>query len=145
MRKKEIMLIVVLLALGGFYVHFFTHWFEKREISINASLRPNRRTKPPSIMVAFTLNGDYKLTGLKVVPLDGNKFNPLAVPVWNLSSDSNSVATRAFRYGQPIRGMKSVLKDVHPDPLAAGTEYRMILSTRDASGYKDFKMPDLGQ
>jgi hypothetical protein len=143
MRKKEIIWIGVLLVLGGLYVHYFTHWFEKREIGIAASLRPNRRANPPDFMVAFTLNDDYKLTKLKVIPMDGDKFNPMATPVWNLESDSNSVPTRAFRYGQPIRGMKPVLKGVHPDALTPGVVYRLLLSAGNVSGHKDFKMQSM--
>jgi hypothetical protein len=144
MRKKEIIWIGVLLVLSGIYIHFFTHWFEKPGIAITASIRPNRRVKPPVPIVVFSLNNDYKLTSLKVVPLEGNKFNPLAAPVWNLASDSNSVPTRAFRYGQPIRGMKPALKGVHPDPLMPGVVYRLILSTSETTAYKDFRMQPMG-
>jgi hypothetical protein len=139
MRKKEIIWIGVLLVLSGIYIHFFTHWFEKREIGIAASLRPDRRANPPALMVVFSLDGDYKLTSLKVIPFDGDKFDPQATPVWHLVSDSNSVPTRAFRYGQKIGGMKSALKGVRPDPLTPGVVYRLILSTDNSTGHKDFK------
>jgi len=141
MRKKEIFWIGALLILGGAYIHFFTHWFEKPEIGIAASIRPNRRAHPPELMVTFSLNNDYRLTSLKVLPLDGNKFDPLAPPVWQLISDSNSVPLRGFRYGQKIGGMKPALNGVRPDPLTPGVNYRLILSTSDAAGSKDFRMP----
>ena len=145
MRKKEIILIVVLLVLGGVYFHFFTHWFEKQGIGIIASIRPNRRANPPAFLVAFTLNGDFKLTSLKVIPLEGDKYNPLAIPVWHLVSDSNSAPVKAFRYGQTIAGMKPALKGVHPDPLTPGVAYRLVLSAGDASGYKDFTAKAIGE
>jgi hypothetical protein len=144
MRKKEIIWLGVLLILGCAYIHYFTNWFEKGQIGIGASLRPNRRAGGDPFMVVFTLNDAYNLNNLKVLPLDGDKFNPDAIPVWQLVSSSNSVATRAFRYGQPIRGMKPALKGVHPDPLTPGAKYRLIVTAGDLTGFKDFKasIPD---
>jgi hypothetical protein len=139
MRKREIIWIGLMLVLGVIYIHFFSHWFEKREIGISASLRPSRKVGGPVFPVIFTLNGAYKLTSLKVIPLEDGKFNPLALPVWHLVSDSNSAPVRAFRYGQPIAGMKSALKGVHPDTLTPGIVYRLVLSAGDETGYKDFK------
>jgi hypothetical protein len=145
MRKKDIMLIGLLLVLGGLYIHFFTHWFEKQPIAISASMRPIRRPGETVFPVYFTLDGDYKLTSLKVIPLQDDKFDPLATPAWQLLSDSNSIPTRAFRYGQPIRGMRSVLKGVRPAPLIPGTVYRLILSAGRSTGNKDFRATGVEQ
>jgi hypothetical protein len=140
MRKKEVIWIGVLLVLGGVYIHFFTHWFRKREIDVVVSARLNRQANPPFSMTLFTLNDKYKLTKLKVIPLDGEKFNPLAIPVWDLDSESNSVPTKTIRYGQRIHGMKSVVKDTLAVPLTPGAFYRLMLTAGDATACKDFKM-----
>ena len=134
MRKKEIIWIGVLLILFGLYAHFFTHWFERPQIRIDVSLRPSRRAGAPVFPVAFTLDGDYKLTSLKVIPLEEGKSSPQASPVWHLVSDSNSVPTRAFRYGQNIRGMRPALKDVRPDPLTPGVVYKLVLAAGNLTG-----------
>jgi hypothetical protein len=143
MRKKEFIWLGILLVLGGVYIHFFTHWFEKPTIAIISSFRPSRRPGQAAYQLVFSLNGDYRLTSIKVVPLEDKKFNPLAAPVWHLVSDSNSVPIRAFRYGQRIRGMKPALKGVKPDPLTPGMVYRLILSAGDAAGTKDFEAKPL--
>ena len=145
MRKKDFIWFGALLVLGGIYIHYFTHWFETLQIGITASLRPSQRAGETVFPVFFTLNGDYKLTSLKVIPLQEDKFNPRALPVWHLVSDSNSVPTRAFLYGQPIRGMKPALKGVRPDPLTPGVVYRLILSAGDRSGHKDFRAKAIGE
>jgi hypothetical protein len=145
MRKKDFIWIGVLLVLGGIYIHFFTHWSDKPEIAIIASFRPSLRPGATVSPVFFTLSGDYKLTSLKVIPLEDDKFNPQATPVWHLVSDSNSVPTRAFFYGQGIRGMKPALKGVRPDPLTPGVVYRLILSAGDLTGMKDFKAKAVGE
>lgn len=139
MRKKEMMWVVVLLVLGGIYVHYFTHWFEKRQIGITASFRPSRHTVTEVWPVVFTLDNEYKLTSLKVVPLDGTVYNPAETPVWQLVSDSNSVPVRAFRYGQYIGGMKPALKGIRPSPLMPDVVYRLELSAGSATGHTDFK------
>jgi hypothetical protein len=144
MRRKEFIWFGVLLLVGGIYVHFFTHWFEKPAIVIIPSFRPGRRADDTTYQIFFTLNGDYKLTSVKVIPFQDDKFNPLTAPVWNLVSDSNSVPTRAFRYGQGIRGMKPALKGVRPDPLTPGTVYRLIVAAGDVTGSKDFKAKAIG-
>lgn len=131
----------MLLVFIGVYIHFFTHWNEKPSINITASLRPTRR-HAGEMSVVFTLNRECRLTSLKVLPLKGDQFDPNALPVWNLVSDSNSLPLRAFSYGQPLRGMHPALKGVRPDPLTPGAAYRLILAAGKATGSKDFKMPD---
>ena len=145
MRKKEIMWIGVLLVLSGIYIHYFTHWFEKQPIGITVSFRPSRRPGETVFPVYFTLNGNYRLTSLKVIPMEGDKFNPLAIPAWHLVSDSNSVPTRAFRYGQQIRGMKPALKGVRPEPLTPGVVYRLVLAAGDLTANKSFQAKAIGQ
>lgn len=141
MRKREFIWLAVLLVAGGIYARYFTGWFVKRQISINASWRPNFRGGGSGEPVLFfTLNGDFRLTSLKVVPLEeDDKYNPANPPVWNLVSDSNSLPVRAFLYGQRIKGMKPALPDVRPTPLEPGASYRLLVSAGNISGYTDFR------
>jgi hypothetical protein len=144
MRKKEFIWIAIFIVLGGVYLRFFAHWFDKRQIGITVSVRPSRHPGETVFPVYFSLNSDYKLTSVEVFPMENDQLNPAAIPVWHLVSDSNSVPTRAFRYGQPIRGMKPALAGVRPDPLVPGTMYRLMLSTRDAICQIDFRAKAIG-
>jgi hypothetical protein len=141
MRKRELIWVGVLLLACGLYARYFTGWFVKRQITINASWRPNRRGNGSGDAVLFfTLNDAFKLTSLKVIPLDDDdKFNPQSPPVWNLIADSNSMPVRAFLYGQHIKGMKPALPDARPDSLEPGMSYRMVVSAGDVTGYTDFR------
>jgi hypothetical protein len=144
MRKKELIWLGALLVLGGVYIRYLTHWFERPPIGIAASIRPSLRAGEEAFPIFFTLNGDYKLTSLKVVPMAEGKFDPLAAPVWHLVSDSNSVPIRAFRYGQGIRGMKPALKGVRAEPLKPGLVYRLMLKAGNSTGDKDFQTRAIG-
>ncbi len=145
MQKKQFIWVLALIVLGAVYIHFFTNIGAKRQIGITVSVRPSRRPGETVYPVFFTLNNDYKLTSLKVVPLQNNQFSAGVPPVWHLISDSNSVPTRAFRYGQRIAGMKPALKGVRPDPLVPGTTYRLLLSTANAACQIDFEAKAIGQ
>jgi hypothetical protein len=140
MQKREITWIAVLLIVGAAYYHFFGGRFAAKQIAIHASLRPIRRAEAPVYPVYFTLNDDFKLTSVKVVPLDDDgQINPATMPVWNLVSDSNSAPTRAFFYGAHIHGMKPALANVQPDPLSPDVIYRILLSSGKLSASLDFK------
>jgi len=140
MQKREIIWIAVLLTTILAYYHFFGGRFAGKQLAIHASLRPSRRGDAPVYPVYFTLNDDFKLTSVKVVPLDDDgQINPATMPVWNLVSDSNSAPTRAFFYGEHIHGMKPALANVQADQLTPGVIYRILLSSGALSASLDFK------
>ncbi len=145
MRKKEIIWIGLLVLLCGVYARYFTTWFVHRQITINASPRPSRQADAAVYPIFFSWNEDLRLTRVKVIPWEGDNFNPKGHPVWDLVSDSNSVPIRAFHYGQHIEGMKPALKGVHPNPLEPDMAYRLIISAGELTGYKDFRTQATGQ
>jgi len=138
MQRKEITWIVVLLALISLSLLLNRNRFAKEQMVINPSLRPARRADAAVWPVFFALNSDFRLTSVKVVPFDGDKFNPLNRPVWHLISESNSVPTRAFRYGQPIQGMQPALKDVRAEALEPGVVYRLLVEAGNVTASTDF-------
>jgi hypothetical protein len=140
MQKREIIWIVVLLTVAAAYYHFFGGRSGEKQLAIHASLRPSRRAEGPVYPVYFTLNDDFKLTNVKVVPLnDDGQIDPGVTPVWNLVSESNSAPTRAFFYGQHIHGMKPALTNVQADQLTPDVIYRIFLSAGKLTASLDFK------
>ena len=140
MQKREILWIAVLLAVGAAYYHFFGGRYGPKPLSVHASLRPARHGEADVFPVYFTLNDDVKLTSIKVVTLDDDgQVDKAIVPSWNLVSDSTSVPTRAFFYGQDIKGMKPALTNTHPDPLTAGVIYQITLSAGKQTASLNFK------
>jgi hypothetical protein len=138
MQKKDVTWILVLVALIGVSILFNRDRFAKEQMIINPSLRPARRADAAVWPVFFALNDDFRLTSVEVIPFDGDKFNPLGRPVWHLVSDSNSVPTRAFRYGQPIQGMKPALKGVRPEPLEPDVLYRIRVEAGNVAATTNF-------
>lgn len=139
MQRREIIWISVLLILGILYVKYFSGWGVKPQMVIRVSQRATRRHRGPGIPTYFMLNDAFKLTSIEVIPLNGDKFNPLDRPVWHLITTSNSVPVRAFRYGQHIAGMKPAI-NVNPDPLTPGIQYRLLVTAGPVTGSVDFHM-----
>jgi hypothetical protein len=138
MQKKELTWIAVVAALIGVSLWLNRGQFAKEQMVINPSLRPARRADAAVWPVFFALNDDFRLTSVKVIPFTGDKFDPMGLPAWQLISDSNSVPTRAFRYGQNIPGMKPKLKDTKPDPLQPGVTYRLLVEAGSIKASADF-------
>jgi hypothetical protein len=145
MQKREVIWIAVLVALIGLYVLLFHNRFAREQMTIHPSLRPARGGDAAVSMVLFGLNDDFRLTSVNVVAWEGDQFNSQGHSVWHLISDSNSVPTRAFRYGQRIQGMKPAIQETRPDPLEPGTVYRIAVEAGSIKASADFKARAPGQ
>ena len=137
MQRKEYVWIVILVALGVIYVHFFTNWFAKGQLQIMPSRRPGRGDSGVESVV-FTLNAPYKIKSLKVLEMPDGKFDPHGHVLWHLVSDSNSTPTQAFAYGHHIRGMKQAPDNSRAEALQPDVLYRLIVSTGNLTGSADF-------
>jgi hypothetical protein len=148
MQKREIGWIVVLLLVIAAYIHFFSHWGEKREIQIFASIRqlPRRAGHASTFPVWFTLDDNYRLTSIKVTAVTGNNTNAVTHVLWHLVSKNVSEPVKLFQYGQNIQGMEPDLKGVRPEPLVPGEKYVMEISAGPLKGVsKPFTAPALPQ
>jgi hypothetical protein len=139
MTKKEATLIALLVGVGCVYIIFFTNWFVKKQIVITPSLRPATGKGAAVLPVIFKLDGEYKLTNVKVVPLDSENFQPQALAAWHLVAQSNSEPTRMIVYGKPIPGMQPALKGTQPEPLDPNVIYRLDVAAGPLTGTVDFR------
>ena len=140
MTKKTASLIVTLIVLAGLYVYYFTDWINAPRIQIEAASRPVPTVRPNWLVypVTFALDGKYELTSVKVFPVGVLQTNKHAKPMWHLVSKTNSVPTRGFAYGQPIRGMKPFVEGARSQPLLPFTSYRLFVEAGRAKGQIDF-------
>ena len=139
------MLIGFAFVLAVVYAVFFAHWFKTGSITIYHVTRPSGRAMQarrdvPMPPITFNLQGDYKLTEIKVVPLAVWQTNQNTLPVWHLISDSNSVPVKSFAYGQRIRGMKPAVPGMQAQPLEPNIAYRLFVAAGKIRGQHDFKV-----
>lgn len=151
-KKNVIVLAVTLVAVIGFYLYLFRDSFHKPVIQISHTIRPNPtyiRHPPQGVnsedfpqLINFGLSGEFKLTSVKVVPLAELETNKFAHPLWELITDSNSIPTRAFSYGNKIRGMHPAVKGATADPLVPNVTYRLLVEANALKGEHDFKITE---
>lgn len=146
MSKAKIILIVVsIIALGGISLYLNRDLFASETIQISHRVSPwlksprTKRANDLGVPVTFTLNGYYRLTKLKVVLASEIETNKYAHPIWELTTQSNSIPTSGFAYGSGIRGMHPAVKGARPDPLVPGVQYRLFVTTdKDQQAQHDF-------
>jgi hypothetical protein len=146
MSKTKIILIVIsIIALGGLSLYLNRDSFASPTIQISHRVSPwlksprTKRANDLGVPVTFTLSGYYRLTKLKVVLTSEIETNKYAHPIWELTTESNSIPTSGFAYGSSIRGMHPAVKGARPDPLLPGVPYRLFVTTdKDQHGQHDF-------
>jgi hypothetical protein len=151
-KKNTILLAAVFLAVAALYFYLYKDSFRKAGIQISHTIRPNpaalMRRSPDAAagdnnnMITFRLDRAYKLTEVKVVSIPELATNKYAHPLWELTSDSNSVATPAFAYGMRIRGMHPAVKGAVPSPLLPNVPYRLFLQAGSITGEHDFAITE---
>jgi hypothetical protein len=140
------------MLLAATYVYFFTDWFNQETIQIIPQVRPTRASKiphdpksPAVYPVSFLLRGKYKLTSVKVVAAEESATNKYARALWHLISDSNSVPTKSFEYGQAIKGMKPAVPSAVPDALEPDIPYVLVIEAGKIKGRTNFFTKELAQ
>jgi len=130
MNKKSWILVAAAVVLGAVYIIHFSNWFKPKVMTIAHNGRFGS--------INFTLDNPHRLTALRVVSVSELQSNKYALPVWSLKSDSNSVPIKLFSYGDRIRGMKPEVAGTQPEPLIAGTTYRLIVEAGSLKAQHDF-------
>lgn len=146
-RSKTILSILLILGLGSLCYLFNRDSFVKRPIQIayrvspwlkNSSRARARTGGDVGVPVVFTLDHYYKLTSMKVVKAEEFATNKFAHPLWELTTESNSIPTSSFSYGDRIPGLHPTVKGARADPLEPYVMYRLILKTINDSAEHNF-------
>ena len=145
MTKNGIVLSIILVLLAAVYVYSFTDWLRKDTIQIIPTIRPGRVSgiprgsdQVPVYPVSFAFDGKYKLTEVKVVAAQDLATNKYPTALWHLLSDSNSVPTKAFMYGQAPKGMKPAVPRTRPEPLLPDVEYVLMIEAGKTKAQTNF-------
>jgi len=141
MTRRTWFLVTLAVLLGSVYAYYLTDWINTPRIQIIKSERPvqYRRSSQRILPVTFTFDGRYALTAVRVVPVAALATNKHPVPLWHLTTKSNSPPLKGFIYGQPIRGLKPVSDQTRAQPLEPGVTYRLYVEAGRARGETDFQ------
>jgi hypothetical protein len=136
MSKNGIILSVLLVVFAAAYVNWFTDWFRTETIQIIPIIRPvqvrakaNDPNQQPVYPVAFAFQRKIELTSIKVVAADDLATNKHPAALWHLVTESNSVPTKSFIYGHPIKGMTPAVARVRPEPLQPDVNYVLLVES----------------
>ena len=152
--RKEYLLFGLVVALVVTYLCFFTDWFKNQPIRIEYTTRavrlpPSGRgaisTTPQLFNVMFSLNGEYRLTSLKVVPASDYAVDPKAAGIWHLVADQPTPPTKGFVYGVDVPGMHPYIAGTSPQPIQPGTVYHVIVEAGKRKGESDFTIRSGGR
>ncbi len=142
MTRKNAILITVAVLLAAIYGYFFTDWFVTPRIQIISQVRPFKPSAGGAAVHPINLapDGTYKLSLVKVVPLEAYLTNKFASAVWHLVSVSptNSAPVRGFMYGKLVPGMKLAESNSPPKTLEPDRKYRLFIQSGKAKGEIDF-------
>jgi hypothetical protein len=145
MTRNGAVLTFVAVVLTIVYVIFFTDLFTKKSIVIIPQIRPGRESaiprpsdSPPVYPVVFKLNGNYRLTSVKVVNAKEFATNKYATPLWHMISDSNSIPQDWFMYGLRIPGMKPAIPRSRPQALEPDVSYLLTVEAGKLKGQTNF-------
>lgn len=141
MFSKQNILILVAAVLAGIYICSFTDWINRPHIQILAQTRPIRpaRSSAKAYPVSFLLDGDHRLTDVKVVLLSAFETNRYVRPLWHLVAYTNPPPTHGFLYGARISGMRPATTNAQPQPLQPNSAYRLLVEAGRARGQIDFR------
>lgn len=142
MSKKNISLILLLVALAAIYVYFFTDLFNSPVVYVSARPRVEKRGNEERISVSFSFDRKCQLREVKVVPVAEFQTNKYARPVWHLISDTASPTLKGFVYNDSsIKKMKPAIPRMKAEPLQFNTKYRLLIDAGDHKGEVDFEVP----
>lgn len=144
MTKKNLLVILAVLLLGGLSLYLNRDRFRSESIQIGERWmdpRPGmvpRGQKAPAKVLLFLLDRKVELTSVKVIPLADVLTNKYPHPIWELTTSSNSVPVKEIVYGRPIRGMQPKVKGAVADPLQPDVQYRLFIEAGSQKATRDF-------
>ncbi len=141
MDKKQTMLALLLVVIGGLFLYANRDWFQRRPIQITHRLyrfasRFKNQGGPPPVM--FEFDRKLKLTSIKIMALDDVLTNKYPHALWHMVSSSNSVPTKGFVYGLNVPGMSAASKGLAAESLEPGQKYRLVIEAGSVKGQHDF-------
>jgi hypothetical protein len=144
MNRKNILLIALVLLLGSLCFYVYRDRFIPSPIQISHRFVQPRDVRRQRVQasevdtVIFLFSRELRLASVRVIPLSEIKTSNNPHPIWELTSDSNSVPVKDLIYGRNIRGMRPAVKGAGAGPLQPGVEYRLMIKAGSHEAEHDF-------
>jgi hypothetical protein len=143
MTKKPILILALVAVVGGVVLYLNRDWFSRAPIQISHRFhafagRFGGQTEVAPVM--FEFNRLLKLTDVKVILVQEAATNKFPKAFWHMVSESNSLPTRGFVYGQSVPGMRPATKGVNASPLDPDATYRVLLRAGSFRAEHDFSL-----
>lgn len=126
MTKKAVLLFCAALVLASLYVANFTDWLKPKKIHIFWRISPANAAN-----ISFYLDKGYELTSVEVFSAEDARTNKFPHALWHMIAAGTPPVTTNFMYGEAIPGMKPDVATALPEPLQPGTDYCLVVQTRD--------------
>ena len=145
-KNKLLASLALILALGGLCLYLNRGRFADKPIQISHRISPwlqksrTRRADLPTKAnpVVFSFDRYCKFTEIRVVSALEIATNKYAPPLWHLVSDTSSVPTASFAYGERVGSMRPKVEGSSADPLEPGVKYRLMVKTTDKEAEHEF-------
>jgi len=148
--RRTLLIVLVALVVTGLYAFVYRDVFRPNEIEITHRVavgppvrglsRTNQSIKVTQLV--FGLDRKCELTEIKIINVAAQESGTNTAPLWHVISDSNSIPVKVFAYGDPIRGLRPVVKKSRPLPLEPNVTYRLVLRAGRATGQLDFSVAE---
>lgn len=146
-KTKFLMVVITVFGLAGLSLYVNRDWFSGQTIHISHRVSPwaakaprGKRVAPPGPgnPVVFNFDPFCRFSSIKVFVAAEIETNKYAHPIWDLTTDSNSIPVSTFSYGARIRGMRPTVKGATADPLQPEVVYRLLVETGGRKLQHDF-------
>lgn len=142
MTKKNILIFVLVLLLGGLSFYLNRNRFGSEPLHISHRSMPPRGERAggrsAAAPVFFLFNKGFKPKSIKVFVVSDAETNKYPHAIWNLVPDSKPVAISQFIYGDRVSGMRPAVEGVGPEPLVPGVPYRLVVEGGSEKAEHDF-------
>ena len=143
MTKKNWLQVLLAIVLFAVYAVYFTDWFKTKSIRIfhtDRNLHPGLARGNARPWLIFVLDHPMPLNEVSVVPFDAFQTNHFVLPLWHLTTDSNSLPVKSFSYGQYLRGMRPAVKGIQVEPLETNVPYLLLVRSGKIKGDHKFEL-----
>ena len=134
MSKKITVLFLATLIAGAIFWLNYSHsdWFGPQKIQIAYRIFGARTLgNGKDSTLVFYLAKPEPIVSISVYEEKDAKKNQFPHPLWRLVANGVPTTATEFTYGGAVAGMKPEISNSVPETLQPGTDYRLVMETKN--------------